>query len=92
MNKLQLRLDDLRVDSFETLPDAAERGTVLGNRAISDSTCFQDICTCDPTQGDTCNGGYTCATCAGTCQSCAETCVAPCVWCGVETDPPACPA
>jgi len=92
MNKLRLRLDDLRVDSFETLPDAAERGTVLGNRAISDSTCVQDICTCAPTEGETRDGGYTCATRAGTCQSRAERCVDPCMWCGVDTDPPTCPA
>jgi len=92
MNKPQLRVDDLRVDSFETLPDAAERGNVLGSRAISDSTCFQDVCTCAPTEGDTCNGRHTCGACAGTRESCAETCVDPCIWCPADTSPPTCPA
>lgn len=31
MKKLALKLDDLRVDSFQTSADSAARGTVMGN-------------------------------------------------------------
>ena len=75
MNKLKLRLDDLRVDTFQTTPVKKEKGTVFGEQC----TCWTN-CTCPgcPTCDASCNG--TCdASCNGTCGgSCAGTCDASC--------------
>jgi hypothetical protein len=59
MKKLTLQLDDLRVESFETVAEAEVRGTVHGrddNTAGSvpsccrtcdgDPTCFTGLCQC----------------------------------------------
>ena len=83
MNKLQLRLDDLRVDTFDTTPVEKERGTVVGEQQC---TC-QTVCSCPgcPTCDRTCNDAdWTCGeSCdVGTCQ---ETCAnypyaQPCTW------------
>jgi hypothetical protein len=60
--KLRLDLDSIDVQSFETSVEMEERGTVHGN-ACSDSTCFQDICTCTDEFGNcyasnvNCNSG-----------------------------------
>jgi hypothetical protein len=75
MNKLKLRLDDLRVDTFQTTPVQKEKGTVFGEQC----TCYTN-CTCPgcPTCYASCNG--TCdASCNGTCgvscdASCGGTC------------------
>lgn len=61
MSKLTLRLDDLRVDTFDTTPAERGRGTVFGQQC----TCYT-VCTCPG-----------CPTCDGTCPadpSCADTC------------------
>jgi hypothetical protein len=78
--KLKLHLEDLAVDSFDTIRPAPKGGTVFGEQC----TCYTQ-CTCPgcPTCYESCNGtcGDTCpATCAYTCDdvscagSCAETC------------------
>jgi hypothetical protein len=70
MNKLKLRLDDLRIDSFDTTAPQKAKGTVFGEQC----TCYTQ-CTCPgcPTCDASCNGtcGYTCQ---GTCNeaTCAE--------------------
>jgi hypothetical protein len=60
MRKLALKLDDLRIDSFETMSGPAGKGTVFGEQC----TCYTD-CTCPgcPTCDATCGGN----TCDGTC-------------------------
>ena len=75
--KLKLNLDQLEVDSFDTISrGAAGRGTVRGEQC----TCYTN-CTCPgcPTCYASCNGtcDATCpATCAYTCDdnTCAGTC------------------
>lgn len=70
--KLKLKLDDLRVDTFQTTATQMSRGTVLGQQC----TCY--------THCDTCPGCPTCdATCPESCvatceQSCRGTCFATC--------------
>ena len=40
MKKLTLRLDDLRIDTFQTSNEAAARGTVVGNApTVIGNTC-----------------------------------------------------
>jgi hypothetical protein len=70
MNKLKLRLEDLRVDTFSTTTVQKEKGTVFGEQC----TCYTQ-CTCPgcPTCYASCNGtcGATCAaSCYGTCDAC----------------------
>ena len=63
MKKLRLKLDDLRIDSFDTTAPQKAKGTVFGEQC----TCYTQ-CTCPgcPTCYASCNG--TCdATCNGTC-------------------------
>jgi hypothetical protein len=75
MSKLKLRLDDLRIDSFDTTAPQKAKGTVFGEQC----TCYTQ-CTCPgcPTCDASCNG--TCAascngTCGATCgESCNDTC------------------
>lgn len=73
MNKLKLNLDELSVESFDTMKSEKTRGTVVGEQC----TCY--------TYCDTCPGCPTCdASCNGTCDaSCNGTCYeATCVDCG----------
>jgi hypothetical protein len=81
MNKLKLRLDELRVDSFQTSPPAAERGTVVGKQetwghcTVSYDPSCGVSCTTDSCEGPTCP--YTCAeSCNGSCGpgTCFQTC------------------
>ncbi|HEX8905972.1 MAG TPA: hypothetical protein VF771_14075 [Longimicrobiaceae bacterium] len=80
MKKLTLNLDELAVDSFDTVPTAGRRGTVQARSGTTyadescngtcDHTCYPDSCaSCDFTCGS-------CASCGGTCAvSCgAATC------------------
>ncbi|WP_420128328.1 hypothetical protein [Longimicrobium sp.] len=77
--KLKLNLEDLAVDSFDTMRPAPKKGTVFGEQC----TCYTQ-CTCPgcPTCDASCNGtcGGTCeascnGTCGGTCEaSCNGTC------------------
>ncbi|HYW11390.1 MAG TPA: hypothetical protein VE871_05515 [Longimicrobium sp.] len=65
--KLKLDLEDLTVDSFDTMRPAPKAGTVFGEQC----TCYTN-CTCPgcPTCYASCNG-----TCGGTCEaSCNGTC------------------
>jgi hypothetical protein len=79
MKKLKLKLEDLRVDTFEVGARLAERGTVLGREnppatpACTGDTC--DACvqatlvfTCECKSADTvCDSHETCATCVPFC-------------------------
>jgi hypothetical protein len=78
MNKLKLRLDDLRVDTFQTTSVQKEKGTVFGEQC----TCYTN-CTCPgcPTCVASCNG--TCdASCNGSCggATCDASCYGSCDW------------
>lgn len=87
MAKLKLEMDELVVDSFETLPVRdTRRGTVEGHATWD--TCRPLVCTetqeptayytCPNTCANTCAytcDDVTCATCANTCQgTCEFTC------------------
>jgi hypothetical protein len=76
--KLKLNLEDLSVDSFDTVRSGKARGTVFGEQCTCWTYCGQNTCPGCPTCDGTCNG--TCAgdTCAGTCNSCAESCYYDC--------------
>jgi len=72
MKKIKLNLDDLRVESFHTTPEAETTrvGTVfgLGDRPLESLACFSGMLTC----GDRC---YTDVSCGGaTCNSCPADC------------------
>ena len=76
MRKLKLEVEDLRVESFDTLADMeVPRGTVRGHgdsegSGCDVSQCLEDSCGCPLT-------GPTCAilSCNGTCyNSCPNTC------------------
>ncbi|HEX6373889.1 MAG TPA: hypothetical protein VF006_33480 [Longimicrobium sp.] len=69
--KLKLKLDDLLVDTFQTMPVQKAKGTVFGEQC----TCYTN-CTCPgcPTCNASCNG-----TCGGSCNgTCGATCDASC--------------
>jgi len=66
MSKIRLTLDDLRVDTFQTVPEGiAGDGTVRGNElqqsfqgtcgvSCKPSVCGGDTCTCDETDPNSC--------------------------------------
>jgi hypothetical protein len=67
MKKLSLRLDELRVDSFDTTPvESKRKGTVFGEQC----TCYT-ACTCPGCPS--CNTCDTCDTCRQTCDG--STCI-----------------
>lgn len=84
--KLQLRFEDLEVESFETTPrgEADKEGTVVGLALASDASCA--LVPCGPEDGDTfCGtvcltiGTVTCNTCGSSCGgTCANTCGGTC--------------
>lgn len=77
MKKLALRLDDLRVESFDLLPDAgAPARTVAGYRAVqTDEECAIQSGVKNP---PSC-GGSCLKTCGHSCQgTCGLTCPDPC--------------
>jgi hypothetical protein len=83
MNKLKLRLEDLRIDSFSTEPVRKEKGTVFGEQCTCYTNCSCPGCpTCDASCNGTCNAtacGSCGASCGGTCDyscdySCGGTC------------------
>jgi len=71
MKKLSLDLDQLAVDSFDTVGDAArDAGTVRGH-GFTGTTCGQFICDCPTGSGESCQPDL-CDTgdcSAGTCPS-----------------------
>jgi hypothetical protein len=76
--KLQLDLDQLTVDSFDTTATDRPRGTVFGEQCTCYTNCTCPGCpTCDATCAATC--AYTCddascaASCNGTCNCPADT-------------------
>jgi hypothetical protein len=85
--KMKLNLDELQVESFETVSGEQERGTVHGyvtgtlgcNCTDGDTcaTCRASCGTCFDTCPDTCENTCpdTCVnTCPATCASCVDTC------------------
>ena len=79
LKKLMLNLDDLQVETFHTVPDAAAAadGTVAayispGPGNTCDAGCTNSTCgaTCPDTCGSTCDD----PTCSGSCASCFYTC------------------
>jgi hypothetical protein len=83
MKKMKLDLNELAVDSFDTVATVKPKGTVFGEQC----TCYTN-CTCPgcPTCAASCNGTCdenTCdASCAATCDSCYFTqCVNTCYNC-----------
>jgi hypothetical protein len=65
MKKLSLNIEELAVETFETMREPEQSGTIRG----AESTGFEIICTCS--DGGTCD-----ASCDGGCgsQSCGGTC------------------
>ena len=73
-HKLRLRMDDLRVETFETAPSPMERGTVRGNEPDTATrlgggfgcecgTAPENTCgTCAPTFAQTCPPAPGCGT------------------------------
>jgi hypothetical protein len=92
MSKLRLELEELAVESFQTLSEAeVPRGTVQAFASVGDSTCRQAICYYDTyapgcTYGDTCAAGCQTnyVTCGNTCYTCDGN---TCVTCVEPTDP-----
>ena len=71
--KLSLNLEDLTVDSFDTVAPRTEKGTVFGEQCTCYTNCTCPGCpSCDNTCPATC--AYTCddASCASDCASCAS--------------------
>ncbi len=60
MRKLNLQLDTLRVDSFDTGSAEDRRGTVRGHDTRITEWCATPYSPCKPTQAAGCNT-YTCA-------------------------------
>jgi hypothetical protein len=60
MRKLRLRMDDLRIDSFDTAHAAKAAGTVRGQEDVTflENTCRTCDVTCNPSCDDSCY--YTC--------------------------------
>ena len=83
--KLKLNLDELAVDSFDTVGAEKTKGTVFGEQC----TCYTN-CTCPgcPTCYASCNGTCDASACNGTCDaSCNGTCGASCDYsCGGTCD------
>ena len=89
MKKLTLRLDDLRVDTFQTTAPQKEKGTVFGEQCTCETACTCPGCptcaaSCNGTCDASCNGSCD-ASCYGTCGdlTCGDTCYQtcrPCTW------------
>jgi len=72
MSKLSLKLDDLAIQSFSTLPAEGGRGTVHGLTGDQDTCVALNTCISACTRLDSC---ATCpASCFGTCASCPLSC------------------
>jgi hypothetical protein len=99
MNRQKLKLDDLLVESFDTVLGPPARGTVRGHDYSE--ACFTDeypTCPRSCPYWETCNQ-QTCDTCAlscgGTCHTCGDSCWGSCpaeYTCGGQfsCDAPAC--
>ncbi|HEX6041904.1 hypothetical protein [Longimicrobium sp.] len=88
MKKLTLKLDELRVDSFDTESVApTTRGTVEGRDSLNGTcgaSCYTCQVSCNNMSCFTCNG--TCemsvcygGSCWGTCNTCQGSCYGTCV-------------
>ncbi|HYH81887.1 MAG TPA: hypothetical protein VEX86_18915 [Longimicrobium sp.] len=90
MRKLTLYPDDLRVESFDTLPTAAGlRRTVHGHQDATDARKDGDT-----DAGFTCDGGKSCKfECTDhTCETCPDTCSPPSCGATCLSGGPCCPA
>ncbi|MBW3571054.1 MAG: hypothetical protein KY467_08100 [Gemmatimonadetes bacterium] len=58
MKKLTLNVEALRVESFATDKQSAERGTVVGHYGTTHTEFGQE--TCDLSCMQSCNGGWSC--------------------------------
>jgi hypothetical protein len=70
MRKLKLEIDALQVETFQTSPAGAERGTVAGNATfLGTGGCWTcDYTRCVETCGESCDNSLdycTCADCTG---------------------------
>lgn len=83
MEKLKLNLDDLKVESFDTLPEQMQhfKGAIYGYGLSDHSPCNTDQNTCAPfhtcglcTGQNTCNNLCT-GGCTGDCDPTAPTCL-----------------
>jgi hypothetical protein len=96
MNKLKLRLEDLRIDSFDTTAPQKSKGTVFGEQCTCYTQCTCPGCpTCDASCNGTCDAscnGTCAASCNGTCASCDGTCAYTCYnTCGLSCGGYTCP-
>lgn len=89
MKKLELRLDELSVESFDTAAGSRNDGTVVAHDGDTEGTCLgPGTCnvSCNVSCNPSCNGGDTCnetcgtiGTCNGSCGfSCARSCYGTC--------------
>lgn len=67
MRKLSLKLDDLRIESFDTAAAAEEKGTVVAEQCSCGATCMADYGTCAYSCRATCNGSCPPGTCYFSC-------------------------
>jgi len=54
MKKLSLDLDQLAVDSFDTVGDAARNAGTVRGQGYTDTTCGQVVCDCPTGSGNSC--------------------------------------
>ena len=89
MKKLKLNLDEIKIESFETVTvSTLRKGTINGEESVPPSEC-NDTCTSPSCFGDSC--GITCSpntTCVETCQG--NTCIDSCYPCITVNYPPKC--
>jgi hypothetical protein len=68
MHKLTLKLEDLQVDTFVTVPPKEAKGTVFGEQCTCYTACTCPGCpSCEVTCGscvNSCQGGTGCESCA----------------------------
>ena len=88
MKKLSLDLDQLIVDSFDTVGDGARHAGTVRGHGFTDTTCNQLICDCPTGSGESCQADLCntagcetadCGTraCTGLCPSAGHTCNPP---------------
>jgi hypothetical protein len=84
MHKLKLDLDQLTVETFDTVPpDGAQRGTVQGFSHVC-HTLLETCDTCDPSCAS-------CISCYGTCyNTCGPSCYGTCATCQTGCEQESC--
>lgn len=74
MNKLKLHLDDLAVESFDTVRMEKAKGTVVGEQCTCPGVNTCDFTCDDPTCANTCAETCDDNTCVGSCLTCSPSC------------------